>query len=127
MKGLRKMAKVKVRFIGNAPAAIFSNIPECPSVQFQRYGQVIELEQGIYENILAGVHGASLPLLTEEEFQGLGHPPDHLAKYGSFESHAMAPAEFINIREKGNSILLDKIRKKTDTPPLVLPPAPPNT
>ncbi len=116
------MAKIKVRFIGSADAAILSNTPDHPTINFSRYGQLIELDEGVYQDIISGKYGAKLPLLTEAEFQDLGHPPDHLTKFGSFESHVRAPQDFQDKKADANAKLLANIQAVAKPiPPVIMP------
>lgn len=89
------MAMMNVRFVGQAPAALFSKEPGTPSIQFSRYGQLIEMDDTVYRTIISGEIGSRLALLPEEEFAGI-HTADELSKYANFESHRHASAEFIS-------------------------------
>lgn len=99
------MAKVRVRFVGSAPAALLSNTPEHPSVQFQRYGQLVELDEKVYQGIISGEFGIKLAIITDEEFSAIGHPPSELAKFGPFETHEDATQEFKDRRDAAGAVM----------------------
>ena len=111
------MAKVRVRYVGAASAAILSSTENHPSIQFQRYGQLIELDEEVYKDIISGTYGAKLALILDEEFATLGHPESELARYGAFESHAGASDEF-----KARRLAADGIMVKNHAAASVPPP-----
>lgn len=97
--------KVRVRFVGTAPAALLSNSADYGSIQFQRYGQLVELDEDVYIGIVSGHYGAKLALIPDEEFRKLGHTDTELVKHGGFESHSTASADFLKRRDTAMSIM----------------------
>ena len=101
------MAKVKVRFVGSNDAALLSNDPAVPTIQFNRYGQLVEMEDSIFQNIVAGEYGAKLPIMLDADFQLLGHTHDELVKHGNPATHDAAPDSFKDKVKQANQTLLE--------------------
>lgn len=97
--------KVRVRFVGSAPAALLSSTPDHSSIQFQRYGQLVELDAKVYQGIISGEFGIRLAIIPDDEFAALGHPPSELAKFGAFETHEGATREFKERRDAAGAVM----------------------
>lgn len=67
-----------------------------------RFGQRIELSP---EAAKETKHPRGLPAIPAEEFDALGFSPEELRKFGPAETHANAPAEFLEKKKRALELL----------------------
>lgn len=102
------MAKVKVRYMGSSDAALLSSDPSIPSIQFNRYGQLVEMDEDVFKGLISGRYGVrNIGVLLDEDFQRLGHTDAELTKYANPTTHASAPVEFKEKVKAANARLLE--------------------
>ena len=94
----------KYRYVGGAEGGFFGT-----PYQFTRYGQLVELPDGWDFDRLS--------LITPEEFDSLGHPPEEVRKYADFKSHASASQEFLMRRSKAWDIVHSNYDKRSRPAP----------
>ena len=76
------------RYVGGNTASVWNT-----KYEFNSYGQLVELPDDMAATCIEqGVH-----LIPPEEFDII-HTPDDLKKYSKYQSHANAPADFIERR-----------------------------
>lgn len=108
--------KVRVRYVGSNEAALLSTSPDQPTIQFSRYGQLVEMDEQLFYDISAGLLGARLPLLLDDEFQQIGHTSEELIKFANPARHEFATPEFAEKVKKVNKRLLEIHSAASDKP-----------
>lgn len=80
-----------VRYVGSAPAEIMDT-----PFRFAAWGQRSNIPDDLYQHAVDG----GLMLLTDQEFNSLGHPAENLTKYQRFETHRDAPETFKSLQRQ---------------------------
>lgn len=76
----------KYRYVGGSKAEIMDT-----KYAFTSFGQLVEMDDELAEHAIANrVH-----LIPADAFEGENIPADQLKKYARFETHSVAPADFI--------------------------------
>jgi hypothetical protein len=107
---------MNVRYVGASSAQIM----DTPFV-FKRYGQLVEMPDELFKSL-----PPHFPVITDEEFGSLGHPPEELKQYAEPKTHAKAPKEFIERRAAAWAKIAERVEAASKPAPLpALAAAPP--